>query len=82
MGIKEREGLALLISLTRGACDCNDDKVIFENPPIYSAGDVLELLLAGRCVSIEGACNFPSVKVTCAGMLAEGISKQEHLMKL
>jgi hypothetical protein len=33
-------------------------------------------------VSLEGACNFPIVKVTCAGMLAEGISKQEHLMKL
>jgi len=24
--------------ITRGACDCNDDKVIFENPLIYSAG--------------------------------------------
>jgi len=43
--------------------------------------NVLELLFAGRSV-IEGACNFPSVKVTCAGMLAEGTSKQEHLMKL
>jgi hypothetical protein len=40
----------LVFSLTRGACACNDDKVIFENPLIYSAGDVLELLFAGRCV--------------------------------
>jgi hypothetical protein len=24
--------------ITRGACACNDDKVIFENPLIYSAG--------------------------------------------
>jgi hypothetical protein len=23
--------------ITRGACACNDDKVIFENPLIYSA---------------------------------------------
>ena len=23
--------------ITRGACGCNDDKVIFENPLIYSA---------------------------------------------
>jgi hypothetical protein len=23
--------------ITRGACACNDDKVIFENPVIYSA---------------------------------------------
>ena len=40
----------LVFSLSCGACACNDDKVIFENPLIYSAGDVLELLFAGRCV--------------------------------
>jgi len=40
----------LVFSLTRCDYACNDDKVIFENPLIYTAGDVLEHLFAGRCV--------------------------------